>query len=223
MLGATPAQLVLYALVTLWALRLGLQSVQAYIGGRPAGVALPLDEPTARFYRCTLKAFLFYLFLGFLGLKAAALLGFPPTSLQFLEHFFQVGIFLWVLWLWRRPYLARLLPALPDPAWVRRLDVMQAIRGLVCVSWPSSSWRTCWGSITSPFTWPRGAPGPGWPSFSSGSCGWWRPRFSTTCCTPKRAGPRGAIRNSRRCCSGSTARFAGSCPSCSGPAWSCGP
>ncbi len=131
MLGATPAQLVLYALVTLWALRLGLQSVQAYIGGRPAGVALPLDEPTARFYRCTLKAFLFYLLLGFLGLKAAALLGFPPTSLQFLEHFFQVGIFLWVLWLWRRPYLARLLPALPDPAWVRRLDVMQAIRGLV--------------------------------------------------------------------------------------------
>lgn len=131
MLGSTPGQLILYALVTLWALRLGLQLVQAYFGGRPAGVALPLDAPTARFYRNTLKAFLSYVLLGFLGLKAAALLDFPATSLQFLEHIFQVSIFFWILWLWRRPYLGRLLPALPDPAWVRRPEVMQALRGLV--------------------------------------------------------------------------------------------
>jgi potassium efflux system protein len=131
MLGSTPAQLVLAVLVTLWILRLGLQSVQAYIGGRPAGVALPLDQATARFYCRTLKVFWVYLFLGFLGLKAAALLGFPPASLQFLEHFFQVGIFLWILWSMRRPHLTRLLPALPDPAWVRRPEVTQAIRGLV--------------------------------------------------------------------------------------------
>jgi potassium efflux system protein len=131
MLGSTPVQLILYALVTLWALRLGVQLVQAYFGGRPAGAALPLDAPTARFYRNSLKAFLAYVVLGFLGLKAAALLDFPATSLQFLEHFFQVGIFFWILWLWRRPYLGRLLPALPDPAWVRRPEVMQALRGLV--------------------------------------------------------------------------------------------
>jgi potassium-dependent mechanosensitive channel len=131
MLDALPVQLLLYALVTLWGLRLGLQVVQAYFGGRPAGVALPLDAPTARFYRRSLKVFLVYLFLGFLGLKAAALLGFPISSLQFLEHFFQVAMFLWVLWLWRRPQLDRLLPALPDPAWVRRLDVLLVLRGLV--------------------------------------------------------------------------------------------
>jgi potassium efflux system protein len=131
MLGSTPVQLILYALVTLWALRLGLQLVQAYFGGRPAGVALSLDAPTARFYRHSLMAFLAYVLLGFLGLKAAALLDFPATSLQFLEHWFQVSIFFWILWLWRRPYLGRLLPALPDPAWVRRPEVMQALRGLV--------------------------------------------------------------------------------------------
>jgi small-conductance mechanosensitive channel len=133
MLGAAPAQLVLYALATWWALRLSLKLVAAYIGGQPPGVALPLAPPTARFYRRSLKAFLTYLFLGFLGLTAAPLLGFPPNSLQFLQHFFQVGMLFWILWLWRRPYLARLLPALPDPPWVRRLEVMQAIRGLVLV------------------------------------------------------------------------------------------
>ncbi len=131
MLSSRTAQIILYVLAALWALRLGLQAVQTYFGGKPAGVALLLDAPTARFYRRSLKAFLIYLFLGFLGLKAAALLGFPPSSLQFLQHLFQVTILFWVLWFLRRPHLTGLLPALPDPAWVRRPDLAPALRGLV--------------------------------------------------------------------------------------------
>lgn len=131
MLTSLSAQLVLDALIALWGLRLGLQSVQVFFAGKAAAGVLPLDPSTARFYRRSLKVFLVYLFLGVLGLKSADLLDVPEASLQFIKHFFQLGIFFWVLWFWRRPHLARLLPGLPDPAWVRRMEVMQVIRGLV--------------------------------------------------------------------------------------------
>ncbi len=126
-----PVQIILSILVTLWILRLGLRAVHTFFAGKAEGGVLSLDAFTARYYRRSFKIFLVYLFLGLLGLAIVDLLGFPPTSREFLEHFFQVMILFWILWFLRRAYLVRLLPALPDPPWVRRLEVMQALRGLV--------------------------------------------------------------------------------------------
>jgi small-conductance mechanosensitive channel len=92
---------------------------------------LALDKDTARFYRGYLRIFLAYLLLGLWVLKCAELLTFPEASRGFLEHLFGVGFLAWVLWLCRRPYLAKLLPELPGPAWFRRLGVMLTLRGLV--------------------------------------------------------------------------------------------
>jgi potassium efflux system protein len=131
LLGSEAAQLGLYGLAALWALRLGLQAVDAYIGGHPPEVALDLKPAAARFYRRSLKAFLVYLFLGFVGLRGAGLLGFPADSLHFLRHCFQVGMLFWALWLGRRAYLERLRPALPDPAWLRRPYLLRGLVDLV--------------------------------------------------------------------------------------------
>lgn len=130
MLPSAPAQLILYALISLWALRLGLQSVQAFFAGEEGGV-LQLDPATARYYRRSLKVFLVYLVLGLLGVKSAPTLGFPHSSVKFLEHIFQVAMFFWVLWLLRRPFLARLIPALPGPSWFHRPKVIKGLRGLI--------------------------------------------------------------------------------------------
>jgi potassium efflux system protein len=130
MLGSNAAQLGLYALTALWALRLGLQAVDAYLGGTPE-VALALEPGAARFYRHSLQAFLVYLFLGFVGLRLAAPLGFPPDSLHFLRHCFQVGMLFWTLWLGRRSYLERLRPALPEPAWLKRPYLLRGLVDLV--------------------------------------------------------------------------------------------
>ena len=94
-MGSTPAQLILSALVTLWALRLAIQWVQGFFAGQTAGAVLTLDRDVARFYRRSLKLFLVYLALGFLGLRSASLLNYPESSRLFVEHFFLPGILAW--------------------------------------------------------------------------------------------------------------------------------
>ena len=119
-----------YLLITLVAWRLGSRVVQVIFAREPEGL-LALDKGTARFYRGYLRIFLAYLLLGFWVLKSAELLTFPEASRDLLEHLFGVGFLAWALWLGRRPYLAKLLPELPGPAWFRRLGVMLTLRGLV--------------------------------------------------------------------------------------------
>ncbi len=130
-LGSNPAQFVLYLLGAWWAWRLALALVQAYFAGKPAAGLLPLDAATARFYRRSLKVFALYLVLGLFALKSAPLLNFPEPSRLFAAHFFLIGLLVWVLWLLRRPHLARLQPVLPDPAWVRRRAVARVLHGTV--------------------------------------------------------------------------------------------
>jgi potassium efflux system protein len=131
LIGSHPAQLILAVLATLWGLRLGLQWVQQFFAGRAAGGVLALDSDVARFYRGSLKLFLAYLLLGFLGLKSAALLNFPESSRLFLEHYFLAGILVWGWWLLRRPYLTRLLPELSEPTWLHWPVVSLILRGLM--------------------------------------------------------------------------------------------
>ena len=130
-LGSNPAQFALYLLGAWWLLRLALALVQAFFAGEAAAGVLPLDAPTARFYRRSLKVFAVYLVLGTFALKSAPLLHFPENSRLFAEHFFQVGLMIWSLWLMRRSHLARLRPALPDPRWVRRTIVSRLLKGTV--------------------------------------------------------------------------------------------
>jgi potassium efflux system protein len=131
LISSDPAQLMLAALATLWALRLTSQWVQEFFAGRAAGGVLALDPDVARFYRRSLNLFLAYLFLGLLGLKTAALLDFPESSRLFLEQFFLVGILLGGWWLLRRPYLTGLLPELSEPTWLHQPVVSLFLRGLM--------------------------------------------------------------------------------------------
>ncbi|MGA9755227.1 MAG: mechanosensitive ion channel domain-containing protein [Desulfobaccales bacterium] len=131
LLASDPGQLILALLVTLWALRLGLQTVQRFFAGQVGGGILTLAPDVARFYRRSLKLFLVYLCLGFFGLKSSGLLDFPESSRLFLEHFFLLGVLVWGWWLLRRPYLTRLLPELSDPIWLHRPWVSLFLRGLV--------------------------------------------------------------------------------------------
>ena len=131
LVGSAPAQLILSALVTLWALRLAMQWVQEFFAGKAAGGVLALDQDVARFYRRSLKFFLVYLFLGWFGLKSAGLLNIPEPSRLFLEHFFWVGVIIWGWWLLRRHYLTRLLPELSEPTWLHQPVVSLFLRGLL--------------------------------------------------------------------------------------------
>ncbi len=131
LIGSAPAQLILAAMVALWALRLSIQWVQGFFAGQTAGGVLVLDGDVARFYRRSLKLFLVYLGLGILGFKSAGLLNFPETSRLFVEHFFLMGILVWGLWLLRRPYLTRLLPELSAPTWLHQPVVGLFLRGLL--------------------------------------------------------------------------------------------
>lgn len=131
LMGSAPAQLILAALVTLWALRLSIQWVQEFFAGRSAAGVLALEEDVARFYRRSLKFFLVYLGLGFLGLRSAGRLDIPESSRLLVEHFFLLGILVWGLWLLRRPYFIRLLPQLSAPTWLHRPVVSLLGRGLL--------------------------------------------------------------------------------------------
>jgi potassium-dependent mechanosensitive channel len=131
LVGSAPAQLILSALVTLWALRLAMQWVQEFFAGKAAGGVLALDQDVARFYRRSLKLFLVYLFLGFFSLKSAGLLDIPEPSRLFLEHFFWVVVLIWGWWLLRRHYLIRLLPELSEPTWLHQPVVSLFLRGLL--------------------------------------------------------------------------------------------
>jgi small-conductance mechanosensitive channel len=131
LMGTTPAQLILTALVALWALRLAIQWVQGFFAGQTAGGVLALDRDVTRFYRRSLKLFLVYLGLGFLGLKSAGLLDFPESSRVFVEHFFLLGILVWGFWLLRRRYFIRLLPHLLSPSWLHQPVVSLFLRGLL--------------------------------------------------------------------------------------------
>jgi potassium efflux system protein len=131
LIGAAPAQLILAALIALWALRLFSQWVQGFFAGQTAGGVLALDQDVARFYRRSLKLFLVYLGLGILGLKSAGRLDFPESSRLFVEHFFLMGILVWGFWLLRRPYLIRLLPQLSGPTWLHQPVVSLFLRGLL--------------------------------------------------------------------------------------------
>ncbi len=130
-LGSNLANFALYLLGAWWALRLALALVQVWFAGEAAAGVLPLGAATARFYRRSLKIFVVYLFLGLFALMSAPWLNFPETSRLFAEHAFLSGLLIWVLWLLRRPHLARLQPALPDPRWVRRPAVAHVLKGLV--------------------------------------------------------------------------------------------
>jgi potassium-dependent mechanosensitive channel len=131
LIASAPAQLILAALVALWALRLSTQWVQGFFAGQEAGGVLVLDRDVARFYRFFLKLFLVYLGLGILGFKSAGLLGFPESSRLFVEHFFLMGVLIWGFWLLRRPYFTRLLPQLSAPTWLHRPVVGLFFRGLL--------------------------------------------------------------------------------------------
>jgi potassium-dependent mechanosensitive channel len=130
-LGSKPAQLILAALVALWALRLSSQWVQGFFPGQTAGGVLVLEQDVAKFYRRSLKIFLVYLVLGVLGFKSTGLLDFPESSRLFVEHFFLMGILVWGFWLLRRPYLNRLLPQLLAPTWLHQPVVGLFLRGLL--------------------------------------------------------------------------------------------
>jgi len=131
LISAAPAQLILAALVALWALHLAIQWVQGFFAGQTAGGVLALDRDVARFYRRSLKLFLAYLCLGMLGLKSAGRLDFPESSRLFVEHFFLMGILVWGLWLLRRSSLTRLLPQLAAPTWLQRPVTSLFLRGLL--------------------------------------------------------------------------------------------
>jgi small-conductance mechanosensitive channel len=131
LLAAPPALLVFYLLAALMALRLSGRVMTVAFAGQEGGGLLPLDESTARFYRRSGKLFLTYVWVGLLILGAADLLEFPRASRQFLGYLFVLGLMGWALWLLRRPYLARLIPELAGPAFLRRLGVMRALRGVV--------------------------------------------------------------------------------------------
>jgi small-conductance mechanosensitive channel len=131
LMGSAPAQLMLTALITLWALRLAIQWVQGFFAGRTAGGVLALDDDVARFYRRSLKLFLVYLGLGILGLRSASLLSYPESSRLFVEHFFLLGILVWGIWLLRRPYLTRLLPQLSAPTYLHQPVVSLFLRSLL--------------------------------------------------------------------------------------------
>jgi len=129
--GSTPAQLILAALVTLWLLRLTIQWVQGFFAGKAGGGVLALDQDVARFYRCSLKLFLVYFFLGFFALKISGLLDIPESSRLFLQHFFFIGVLIWGWWFLRRHYLNRLLPELSEPTWLHQPVVSLFLRGLL--------------------------------------------------------------------------------------------
>jgi potassium efflux system protein len=131
LVGSAPAQLILSALVTLWALRLTMQWVHGFFADKATEGLLALDRDVARFYRRSLKLLLVYLFLGFFGLKNASLLDVPESSRLFLEHIFLVGVLIWGWWLLRRHYLTRLLPELSEPTWLHRPVVSLFLRGLL--------------------------------------------------------------------------------------------
>jgi len=131
LMDSAPAQLILAALVTLWALRLAIQWVQGFFAGQTEGGVLALDRDVARFYRRSLKLFLVYLGLGVLGFRSASLLNYPESSRLFVDHFFLLGILVWGFWLLRRPYLIRLLPQLSAPTWLHRPVVSLFVRGLL--------------------------------------------------------------------------------------------
>jgi potassium efflux system protein len=131
LVSSTPAQLILSALITLWALRLVIQWVQGFFADKPEDGVLALDRDVARFYRRSLKFFLVYLFLGFFGLKNASLLEVPESSRLFLEHLFLVGVLIWGWWLLRRPYLTKLLPEMSEPIWLHRPVASLILRGLL--------------------------------------------------------------------------------------------
>ncbi len=131
LMGSAAAQLILTALITLWALRLSIQWVQGFFAGQEAGGVLVLDPDVARFYRISLKLFLVYLALGILGFRSAGLFNYPESSRLFVEHFFLLGILAWGLWLLRRPYLTRLLPQLPAPTYLHQPMVSLFLRGLL--------------------------------------------------------------------------------------------
>jgi potassium efflux system protein len=124
------AQVVLYSLAALVALRLALGLVSAFFAGGKAEV-LPLDPATARFYRRSLKLFLAYLLLGALGLKGADLLGLLPGSQQFLEHLYRVGLLAWTLWLLKPRPLARILDEMPGSSWRLGPQTLGLLRSVV--------------------------------------------------------------------------------------------
>ncbi len=131
MLSSPAAQLCFFGLLDLWALRLTSQWVQACFAGKNTGGLLALDNRTARFYRWSLQLLLAYLFLGIFGLKSAAFLGFLETSRIFLWHIFLVIFLGWVYFVLRRTHLDKLLPELPEPAWLHHPVPAGILRGLV--------------------------------------------------------------------------------------------
>ncbi len=131
MLDSQLAQLAFYGLLVLWALRLALQWVQSIFAGKDARGLLLLGRRTARFYRRSLKLLLVYLFIGIFTLKSAAFLGFPRSSRFFMWHIFLIIFLGWVLYILRRPYLAKLLPQLPEPDWLHHPVLARLIRALV--------------------------------------------------------------------------------------------
>jgi len=95
-------------------LRIGLELIQAVFAGKEQGGILSLEETTARFYRRHLKLMLVYaLVIGLFGLNLFLHLGTDLEGYDFLELIIQVGFLVWMLWLLRKRYLAKLLDVVP--------------------------------------------------------------------------------------------------------------
>ncbi len=124
------ARIPLLFLAAFAAWRLGSRLTRRIFAGEAAGGLLALDDRTARFYRRSLRIFLIYLCFGLWGLVAIFSVEFPAESRQILRHLYGVGLLAWALWLLRIPYLAKLLPELPGPRWLRNLNMMRLVRGV---------------------------------------------------------------------------------------------
>ena len=91
LMGSAPAQLILAALVTLWAPRLAIQWVQGFFAGRPWGKCRLLDQDVAKILPSLPETFPGVPRPAFFGLESASLLNYPEASRLFVGHFFRMG------------------------------------------------------------------------------------------------------------------------------------
>jgi potassium efflux system protein len=113
------ARIVLLAVFTWVALGLSLKLIQAVFAGKARNGILPLEMPTARFYRRHLKLLVAYvLILGLFGLNLLERLGLETGSSQILAQAFGVSLLVWILYLLRSRHVQDLRVALPGPGWM---------------------------------------------------------------------------------------------------------
>ncbi|MFW6126623.1 MAG: mechanosensitive ion channel domain-containing protein [Thermodesulfobacteriota bacterium] len=126
------ARLVFLGLAVWVGLRLGFQLIQAVFAGKAEGGILPLDQPTARFYRRHLKLLLAYiLVLEVFGLNVLGFLDLETTRYGNVEALLHLGFMVWILWILRPKYLEKLRAEFSEPRWTKVRYFFLVIRILV--------------------------------------------------------------------------------------------